>query len=207
VTRQSYQQGYVSEAIRTRQGIAFKIRYRVRNSSGKWKQRSETLHGLSGKKAARAVLNGRIREASSARLESTELSLRDFVENFWIPSHDRKNLKPSTRDGYKSALDKHIYPALGDHRLIDIAPLHIEQFSQDKVKGGLGGKTVRNLILILQGIFSLAVDNDLLPKSPVRKSHKPVYRRKEKPSWSPEVITAILKAAPALTVPCSIAWH
>ncbi len=29
MTRQSYQQGYVSEPIRTRRGIIFKIRYRV----------------------------------------------------------------------------------------------------------------------------------------------------------------------------------
>ena len=56
MTRQSYQQGYVSEPIRTRRGIIFKIRYRVPTAQGKWKQKSETLYGLSGKKAARAVL-------------------------------------------------------------------------------------------------------------------------------------------------------
>ena len=137
MTRQSYQQGYVSEAMRTRQGIAFKIRYRVRTSSGKWKQRSETLHGLSGKKAAKAVLDRRIHEATSTTLETSELSLREIVETFWNPTHDRKGLKPSTRIGYESALKKHIFPALGDLRLADIAPLHIEQFSRDKVKDGL----------------------------------------------------------------------
>ena len=63
MTRQSYQQGYVSEPIRTRRGIAFKIRYRVRTAEGKWQQKSETLYDLSGKKAARAVLEQRLREA------------------------------------------------------------------------------------------------------------------------------------------------
>jgi len=196
VTRQSYQQGYVSEIFRTRRGTAFKIRYRVRSRLGNWKQKSETLYGLSGKKAAKAVLDRRIREASSTKLEASELSLREFVETFWKPALDRKGIKPSTRIGYESALERHIFPALGDHRLLDIAPVHIEQFSRDKVQGGLSVKTVRNLILVLQGIFSLALDNDLIPKSPVRKSHKPVYRRKEKPSWSPEVIMSILNAAP-----------
>jgi integrase len=58
------------------------------------------------------------------------------------------------------------------------------------------GKTVRNLILLLQGIYSLAADNDLVVKSPIRKSHKPVCRRKEQPIWSPETIAAILREAP-----------
>jgi len=194
--RRSFQRGHVSDAIRTRQGIVFKIRYRVRTAGGKWKQKSETLHDLSGRKAARAVLDQRIREATTITLESSELTVRAFVEGFWKPYLDRKAVKPSTRQSYDSALDCHIIPVLGDHRLTDIAPLHVEQFSQAKMDSGLSPKTVRNLLLVLQGIFSLAVDNDLIPKSPIRKRHKPVYRRREKPIWTPENVLSIIKAAP-----------
>jgi integrase len=112
------------------------------------------------------------------------------------PSLDRKCLKLSTRQTYDSALECHIMPALGDYRLTDVAPLHVERFAQAKSKSGLSGKTVRNLLLVLQGIFSLAVDNDMVVKSPVRRSHKPVYRRMEKPVWSAEVVRAIIQAAP-----------
>jgi len=73
--------------------------------------------------------------------------------------------------------------------------LHVEGFSQSKSESGLSGKTVRNLLLVLQGIFSLALDNDLISKSPIRKSHKPVCRSREKPVWSPEQVRAILQAA------------
>jgi integrase len=83
----------------------------------------------------------------------------------------------------------------GDYRIKDIAPLHVEGFTQDKTESELSGKTVRNLLLVLQGIFSLAVDNDLIPKSPTRKNHKPVCRQREKPIWSPEQVRAILQAA------------
>jgi integrase len=196
VTRQSYQQGYVSEPIRTRRGIIFKIRYRVPMAEGKWKQKSETLYNLPGRKAARAVLDKRIQEAASANYEATELSLRQFVDAYWKPSLDRKGVKLSTRKNYESVLDNHIYPLLGDYRLADIAPLHIEQLAQAKSKSGLSGKTVRNILLVLQAIFSLAVDNDLVVKSPIRKSHKPVYRPKEKPVWSAKVVLAIMQAAP-----------
>jgi integrase len=195
VTRLSYQQGYVSNPIRTRRGIIFKIRFRVRSAGGKWKQKSETLYDLPGRKAARAVLEQRIREASTTTLEASELTLREFVEAYWKPSLDRKGLKLSTRGSYESALERHILPVFGDYRIKDIAPLEVEGFSQSKSESGLSGKTVRNLLLVLQGIFSLALDNDLILKSPIRKSHKPVYRQREKPIWSPEQVRAILQAA------------
>jgi integrase len=79
---------------------------------------------------------------------------------------------------------------------MDVAPLHVERFVQTKMRSGLSPKTVRNLIFVLQGIFSLAVDNDLIVKSPIRKSHKPIYRRREKPIWSPEAVLSVIQASP-----------
>jgi hypothetical protein len=63
----------------------------------------------------------------------------------------------------------------------EVVPLQVEQFLQIKLKAGLSPKTTRNLLGILQGIFSLAVDNDLIARSPVRNRHKPTIRRIEKP--------------------------
>lgn len=197
MTRQkSYQHGFVSDPIRTRRGIAFKIRYRLKTAAGTWKQKSETLYDLSGKKAAREVVLARLRDSFLTKPEASELTLRDFLEAFWAPSLDRRGLKASTRESYRSAVEHHVLPSFGDYLIKDIAPLHIEEFSQAKTKSGLSAKTVRNLLLVLQGILALAVDNDLIAKSPIRKNHKPVYRRREKPTWSPAEVLAIFQAAP-----------
>ena len=59
MARPSFQRGYVSDPIRTRTGIVFVIRYRLRSGDGRWKHKSENLHGLENKKAARAVLQQR----------------------------------------------------------------------------------------------------------------------------------------------------
>jgi integrase len=40
------------------------------------------------------------------------------------------------------------------------------------------------------------VDNDLIPRSPVRERHKPVVRRQEKPVWTSEQVRTILQNAP-----------
>jgi integrase len=119
------------------------------------------------------------------------------VETYWKPYLDRKNVKPSTRMSYDSALELHILPALGDSQIADIAPLHIEQFSQPKLESGLSTKTVRNLVGLLQGIFSVAVDNDLILRSPIRNRHKPALQPHEKPAWTPNQVRLILEAVPA----------
>jgi integrase len=196
MTRLSYQQGYVSEPIRTRRGIAFKIRYRVHTAQGKWKQKAETLYGLSGKKTARAILEQKIREASGRKVEAAELTFTDFVESYWKPYLDRRNVKPSTRLSYEVALGRHLHPVLGDMHLAGITPLHIEDLLQSKLKSGLSPKTVLNLLRLMQGIFSLAVDNDLIARSPIRKKHRPEVPRREKPAWRPEQVRAIIEAMP-----------
>jgi hypothetical protein len=48
----------------------------------------------------------------------------------------------------------------------------------------------------MQGIFALALDIDLIVRSPVRKGHKPAVRRHEKPVWTPEEIRKILENSP-----------
>lgn len=45
-------------------------------------------------------------------------------------------------------------------------------------------KTLLNEVGLLQSIFSLAVENDLLDRSPVRSKHKPKVVRSEKPIWT-----------------------
>ena len=196
MTRQSYQKGYVSEEIRTRRGTAFVIRYRVRTTEGKWKHKSETLYGLRGKKAARTELAQRIREASPMKIKAEALTLGYFVEAYWRPYLDRNNVKPSTRRSYESALECHVLPGLGNLQLVDVAPLHIEEVLQASLKRGLAPKTVRNLVGLLQGIFSLAADDDLIAKSPIRDKHKPAVLRRDKPVWTAKQLKAIVEAVP-----------
>ena len=192
----SFQQGYVSEAIRTRRGTVFKIRYRVRAAGGRWKHRTETLYGLTGKKAARAVLAERLQKAGGISREACELTLRSFVDAYWKPYLSRKQVKPSTMIGYQSVLDTHILPMLGDIGLPDIAPLNVEEFLQGVAKQGYSPKTMRNIVVLLHGILHLAENNDLIGRSPVRDRHKPVCRKVEKPVWTGEQVRKILGDVP-----------
>ncbi len=196
MARRSFQKGWVSNAKRTTNGIVFRIRYRVPAGDGKWIHRTETLHDLKGKKQARDILNERLTGVSKRAPGADKLTLEEFVTAHWRPYLTRKNIKPSTLASYESALESHILPAFGKLKLVEIAPLHIESFVQEKIRSGRAAKTVRNLVAVLQSIFSLAVDDDLIEKSPVRDKHKPTVATKEKSAWSGEQVRAILQAAP-----------
>ena len=100
LTRQSYQQGNVSDPIRTRRGLVYRIRCRLRTSDGKWMHKSERLQGLSGKKAARAVLDQRIRDSQSRPAEAVDFTFQQVLDALWRPYLDRKHVKPSTRRSY-----------------------------------------------------------------------------------------------------------
>jgi integrase len=196
MTRHSFQQGYVSDPIQTRHGKVFKIRYRVRTVEGKWRHKSETLYDLDGKKAARGILQQRLQKASNQKPEFAELTLENFIETYWKPSVQRKGVKPSTEKGYQSLIDVHIVPTLGKVSLVEIAPMQIEELLRIKTDAGLSVKTVRNMVVLLQGIFSLAEESELISKSPIRRKHKPVAVQEKKPVWTPEQVRKIIAAVP-----------
>jgi integrase len=124
------------------------------------------------------------------------MTLREFVNTFWKPFLDRKNLKPAARSGYRSVLDYHLFPDLGDVPLSGITPLHIENLVRKKEIQKLSPKSIRNILVVFQGIFNVALDNDLIQRSPIRKSHRPDCRRFEKMAWSADQLKQILEKAP-----------
>lgn len=197
VTRHLLQDGYVSDPIRTRHGTIFKIRYRVPAVGGKFKHKQETLYGLTAKKDAKAVLKERLQKIESMNLEAVDLTLRSFVVKYWKPYLGRKETKPSTVRGYQSVLDNHILPYIGDMIMAEIIPINIEELLQVKAKAGYSSKTMRNVIVQLNGVFHLAEDNDLISRSPVRKRHKSVCHKTEKPIWTTEQVRSILESVPA----------
>ena len=187
--------------IRTRRGLAFVIRYRLRTAEGKWVHKSETLYGLDWQESSSGGARPTHQRIENRPPEETELTVQKFVETYWRPYLDRKQIKPSTRRSYESGLKLHILPTLGSLLLLEVAPLHVENVVRMRLESGSSAKTVRNVLAVLQSIFSLAVDDDLIARSPVRKSHKPTVTRREKPTWTPEQMRSIVESVPPRFLP------
>jgi integrase len=91
---------------------------------------------------------------------------------FWLDS--RKQLAVTTREGYVRNIERHIIPVLGHIRMELLSPLDIQMFLTKKMKngrldgrrGGLSGKTVRQLYMILHGALDRAVKWKMIEENP-----------------------------------------
>src|SRR4051812_13691168 len=193
--RPYYQRGSVYGPYRAHGERVFKVRFRVRNAAGMEVNRQETLR-VSSKKEARSILDQKIRDSQNREPAVTEMTVATFIEKYWRPYMKRRGIKDSSLSGYESSL-RQVLPTLGDFRLADVTPLNIEEIAQKKLNDGSSTKTVRNLLGFLGCIFALAMDHDLIQRSPVRRMHKPKVVRTEKTSWSAQQIRSIIDAAPA----------
>jgi integrase len=196
--RRSFQKGHISSRKTKTHGVVFDIRYRVRGANGTWVQRCGTLNNLgTGKEAranAEAHLASRLREANPGNSPAmpSNITLREFAEGQWEQYLDRRGAKPSTRASYRSYVTGHLIPEFGELRLVDIAPVHVGEMLAKKRGAGLSARTVYHFYRLLDTMFHVAADNDLIERSPVWKNHRPDFLRANKAAWTPDQVRRII---------------
>ena len=74
-------------------------------------------------------------------------------------------IKPTTRSGYRYALDKHILPKWGERRLNDVGHGEIQAWV-NALTSTLGPSQVRQVYLVLAGVMRFAIRDGRLQKNP-----------------------------------------
>lgn len=120
-------------------------------------------------------------------------------------------LQPSTYEYYTKAIGTLIIPALGNLKLRDITPVHIQQFvnmlaglpkDKDNEDGNgetLSAATVRRYLTIVQGIFKLALKTGLIDNSPasVERLTLPKQTKSEVEIFTQSEVVEMVKALKA----------
>jgi integrase len=150
---------------------------------------------------------GGLREARLAKAEiSTRLgrgdlvvranrTLEDVGEEWLAAQH---HLRPRTRQLYRTALDRHIYPRLGRRRIGEVNPDRIAAFILELEQAGLAGWTIRGILTPLGRILGYAARRGLIPDNPIRRlerGERPTTVRREFRMLRPDEIDALLRAA------------
>jgi Site-specific recombinase XerD len=91
-------------------------------------------------------------------------TFKEYTE-FWLKGYVESSLKLSTLISYKSHLKKHIYPVFAIKQLDLITRPEIKDFIFQKAKDK-SPKTVKNLVNLLSGIFSHALEDELIKINP-----------------------------------------
>jgi integrase len=147
--------------------------------------------------AARLVAE---REGAGGKVRS--LSFGTFVTSRWLPGK-RLALAPSTYNGYRRNVDRHIVPALGRIGLRRLRPHHLEAFYEGLLhprsgRAALAPKTVYEIHLVIRGALGDAVRRGLISRNVALVAHAPRQRsipRVEQPCWTAEELQAFLRAA------------
>jgi integrase len=133
--------------------------------------------------------------------EPTKLTLRDWVENKWLPTV-RSQVKPSTFDSYQRNIHHHVLPTLGGRSLVDIGPNQLNALYVDLLEhgrrngpGGLSPKSVHYIHTMVHKALADAFDAGLISANAAARA-KPPRPRSSAPTelrfWTPEQLRSFL---------------
>jgi integrase len=194
MARKSYQRGLV-EPHRGK----WSVLYRERTSKG-WVQRRKYLEGCKNEKDAlnkAATFMVEVNERNNnPRKETEHISFTDFANGLWASYQANEGLQESTIYSYQSMINNYFLPAFGNKSMDRISPADMTSFF-NSVRGKVSAKYASNMYALLNTMFEVAYQHDLVPSKPIRsKLHKPKFEVGEKPALAVETIRAIILAVP-----------
>lgn len=197
--RNSFQTGSIKPKKWKNGDKGYTIRYWVRDASSEtgWRYKRENLRGV-GDKQAKKILSERLNEVNvlnnNSRQQSPTITFAGFASGLWRHYLGNKRIKPSTVYSYDSMIEKHLIPAFGAMQLGQITTVDVTKFFNN-AQGRVASKYALNLYGLLNTMFDVAVQHDLIETSPVRrKLHRPQLEPKEKPVLSPQQVNRVIEA-------------
>ena len=102
---------------------------------------------------------------------------------------------PKTLERYRELADRQIIPHLGDLKLQQLKPEHIERWHSALTHAGLSARTVGHAHRLLSLVLKRAVENGTLARNAAAIRRPPAAQAIEIEIFTPEQITAVLELA------------
>lgn len=122
------------------------------------------------------------------------LKFKDLMEQF-IKLHAEIYLKPSTVRGYKDHFNLHLKKYFAEIKLVEITPIIINRFIENKLKEGLSNKSVNHILTTMGTAFNWAINNNYMMYNPVSRVKKLKVDNVEMEFLSEEEIKRVLDIA------------
>ncbi len=150
-----------------------------------------------------------LRDALTARergewIEPSDLSVRDYLVDHWLPTLDALELRPNTKLAYRLHVEKRIVPKIGSiplQRLTysDVVKMHARLASENGQRGHvLSPATRRGILAVLHKALAEAVRGGLLRTNPADDVKYPrVERTRRLNTWDAAELDKFLRASRA----------
>jgi len=176
MTRRRYQKGCLVQ-----KGKNWVLRYRedVLNPDGTVGRihRSLVLGALRTKREAQRAADACLRKINDgSRQPQSGITLINFWDSYFEPEI-LPTLKYSTRNLYRILAAKHLLPALGNHKLCELARVHIQQFIGQKQREKYAPQTLAHFRNLLSKLFSTAMNWGWMEFNPAQNIGLPPMER------------------------------
>lgn len=156
------------------------------------KRKQKWFSGYKTKKEAQADLARIINEIEqNTFIIPANTTLKDYLE-YWIKQR-KPNLSPTTIYGYKTIINKHIVPELGNVQLKDLNPLMITEYYNNKLET-LSGRTVLHHHRLLRKALQDAKGWQLIKLNPADHVETPKAKKYKANVLNLDEIKELLKA-------------
>jgi len=157
-----------------RKSAARRWQVRYRDPSGR--ERARNFRGKSDAEKFLVTI-----EADKLRGTWTDPRLGRITVAEWVPTWEasRVHLRPSTRASSESLLRNHVLPYFGELRIGSVIPTQIQGFVAHLESEGLAASTIRQVYLLVAGIFASALESDLIARTPCRGIKLPRRSQRE----------------------------
>ena len=96
----------------------------------------------------------------------------------------------STRESYRTALNKHLFPILGERMLRSISAIELQEIVNRFA--GMSKSSITNIMATLRGVFASALVDRLIPFDPTERLIRPAAKpTAEKPALTPQQRSAL----------------
>ena len=173
-----------------------------KRDDGRWEGRIVVGHKENGDSIFRYVY-APIQKELSARLrqhidsyqgadltEQSRMTLSEWLDQ-WLESM-ADTLRPNTLRNYRSYIENHIRPSLGDKQLARLTPRDVQRF-YEKLGGSLASGTVRRIHTTLHGALKSAQLAHLITNNPTEQIAAPRFSYGEKQILTDEQLDVFMK--------------
>ena len=146
-------------------------------------------------KKARAELQARLTDVRREGLRKPQTLTFSVLADEWLSTYpDVRGLKRSTRESYKSLIERHFEPALGHLRVEALDVDQVERYLAAKRRDGLQPRTLNRHLNLLNLIMSAAVRRQLVRLNPVSAIDRPREPRRRWTILSPLEVVRVERA-------------
>ena len=114
-----------------------------------------------------------IQQAAAAELEKAKLKTVKQYGDMVFMAIKEPSLSENTKHCYRNALDKHIYPIIGDLLIENVTPSMITALLAENQKQVLKKSSLDKYWIVMSVLFKMAYNDDTISKNPMDKAIRP----------------------------------